>query len=217
LEQSLELVALLQEQQDGSFAPRPSLPVRLSASKIVQLVTDPDSFYEQILRPMPQPFSAAAELGSVFHASLEQAFLSGSELDVSDWSHEQKALGQNFLDSPFAKLTAHSVELPIEYAIAGTVVVCKLDAVFETSDGFLIVDWKSGKKPADSDLETRAIQLALYRIGFARLLGIGVEKVSAAFYFAADNQQVMPTLMSEGELSQRLTELRKAPPHSPAG
>jgi DNA helicase II / ATP-dependent DNA helicase PcrA len=217
LEQSLELAALLQEQQDRSFAPRPSLPVRLSASKIVQLVTDPDSFYEQILRPMPQPFSAAAELGSVFHASLEQAFLSGSELDVSDWAQEQKALGQNFLDSPFAKLTAHSVELPIEYAIAGTVVVCKLDAVFETSDGFLIVDWKSGKKPADSDLEARAIQLALYRIGFARLLGIGVEKVSAAFYFAADNQQVMPKLTSEGELTQRLTELRKAPPHSPAG
>ena len=217
LEQSLELAALLQEQQDQLFAPSPALPVRLSASKIVQLITDPDSFYEQILRPMPQPFSAAAELGSVFHASLEQAFLSGSELDVSDWSQEQKALGQNFLESPFAKLAARDVELPIEFALAGTVVVCKLDAVFETPEGYLIVDWKSGKKPSASDIETRAIQLALYRIGFARLLGIGVEKVSAAFYFAGDNQQVMPSLMSEAELSSRLTELRKALPHLSAG
>lgn len=212
LSQSLELAALLEEQQKPLFAPRPKLPIRLSASKIVQLVTDPDAFYEQILRPMPQLFSAAAEFGSVFHASLEQAFSSGSELDVSDWTHEQKALGQNFLKSPFAKLSAHSVELPLEFSIAGTVVVCKLDAVFETADGFLIVDWKSGKKPSAADLETRSIQLALYRIGFARLRGIGIERVSAAFYFAADNQELRPALMSESVLSERLEELRKAPP-----
>ena len=212
LAESLELAALLQEQQDPLFAPRPALPARLSASKIVQLVTDPDSFYEQILRPMPQPYSAAAEFGSVFHASLEQAFLSGSELDLSDWSEEQKVLGQNFLESPFSALAPYAVELPIEYAIAGTVVVCKLDAVFETAEGFLIVDWKSGKKPSAADLETRAIQLALYRIGLARFLKVAIEKVSAAFYFAGDNQQVRPALMSEKELSERLAELRKAPP-----
>jgi DNA helicase-2/ATP-dependent DNA helicase PcrA len=212
LAESLELAALLQEQQDPLFAPRPALPARLSASKIVQLVTDPDSFYEQILRPMPQPYSAAAEFGSVFHASLEQAFLSGSELDLSDWSEEQKVLGQNFLESPFSALTPYAVELPIEYAIAGTVVVCKLDAVFEMAEGFLIVDWKSGKKPSAADLETRAIQLALYRIGLARFLKVAIEKVSAAFYFAGDNQQVSPALMSEKELSERLAELRKAPP-----
>ena len=212
LAESLELAALLQEQQDPLFAPRPALPARLSASKIVQLVTDPDSFYEQILRPMPQPYSAAAEFGSVFHASLEQAFLSGSELDLSDWSEEQKVLGQNFLESPFSALAPYAVELPIEYAIAGTVVVCKLDAVFEMAEGFLIVDWKSGKKPSAADLETRAIQLALYRIGLARFLKVAIEKVSAAFYFAGDNQQVSPALMSEKELSERLAELRKAPP-----
>lgn len=213
LGESLELAALLQEQQDPLFAPRPKLPVRLSASKIVQLVTDPDAFYEQILRPMPKPYSAAAELGSVFHSSLEQAFLSGSELDVSDWAQEQKALGQNFLESPFAKLPAYAVELPIEFAMSGTVVVCKLDAIFETAEGFLIVDWKSGRKPSDSDLKARAIQLALYRIGLARRLGIGIERVGAAFYFAGDNQQVHPALISEGELSEKLTELRTALPH----
>lgn len=213
LSESLELAALLEEQQEPLFAPRPFLPVRLSASKIVQLVTDPDAFYEQILRPMPQPHSDSAELGSNFHASLEQAFKNGSELEISDWAEEQKALGQNFLDSPFAGLSAHSVELPIEYAIAGTVVVCKLDAVFETAEGYLIVDWKSGKRPAQSDLETRAIQLALYRIGLAKVLGIGIEKISAAFYFAGDNQEVRPALLGETELSQRLAELRTAPPH----
>jgi ATP-dependent exoDNAse (exonuclease V) beta subunit (contains helicase and exonuclease domains) len=117
------------------------------------------------------------------------------------------------LDSPFAGLSAHSVELPIEYAIAGTVVVCKLDAVFETTEGYLIVDWKSGKRPAQSDLETRAIQLALYRIGLAKVLGIGIEKISAAFYFAGDNQEVRPALLGETELSERLAELRTAPPH----
>lgn len=213
VQDSLELVALLQEQQEPLFAPRPALPVRLSASKIVQLITDPDALYEQILRPMPALHSVSAELGSKFHASLEQAFLSGSELDVSDWAQEEKALGQNFLDSPFAGMSAHRVELPIEFSIAGTVVVCKLDAVFEQAGGFLIVDWKSGKQPLGPDLATRSVQLALYRIGLARLLGVGLEKVSAAFYFAADNKDVRPELMSEVEIGEKLAELRKAPPH----
>jgi DNA helicase-2/ATP-dependent DNA helicase PcrA len=128
-------------------------------------------------------------------------------------TQEQKALGQNFLESPFATMSTHSVELPIEFSIAGTVVVCKLDAVFEQSDGFLIVDWKSGKQPAAADLAVRSIQLALYRIGLAKLLGVGIERVSAAFYFAADNKEVRPQLMSEAEISERLAELRKAPPH----
>jgi DNA helicase II / ATP-dependent DNA helicase PcrA len=209
---SLELAALLEEQLAPDFARLPEIPIRLSASKIVALLTDSDSFFQQLVRPMPQPFSDAAKLGSDFHASLEQAFLAGSELDFSNWSEEQKELGQNFANSVFANQQAYGVEIPIEFAIGGTVVVCKLDAVFETPGGFLIVDWKSGKAPTGKDLENRAIQLSLYRIGLAKLLGVGLEMITAAFYFAGDNKEVRPELIPESELEQKLLELRKAPP-----
>ena len=211
IDSSLELAALLEEQDEPDFVMRPEIPIRLSASKIVQLITDPDLFYEQLLRPMPQMFSESARLGSEFHATLEKAFLEGSELDFSSWSEEQKELGQNFAQSNFANQTPVSVELPIEFSLGQSVVVCKLDAVFQNGDGYLIVDWKSGKTPDSKDLATRSIQLALYRIGLARLLGVGVERIEAAFYFAADNKEVRPDLMSEAELEQRLLELRKVP------
>ena len=89
--------------------------------------------------------------------------------------------------------------------------VCKLDAVFETQSGYLVVDWKSGHTPKAEDLATRSIQLALYRIGLARLLGVGVERIEAAFYFAGDNTEVRPDLAPEAELEKRLLELRRAP------
>ncbi len=211
IDHSLELAALLEEQGEPDFLTRPEIPVRLSASKIVQLLTDSERFFEQLLRPMPQPYSESARLGSDFHASIEKAFLEGSELDFSSWAEEQKELGQNFASSVFANQTAFAVELPIEFSLGETVVVCKLDAVFENGDGFLIVDWKSGSTPDSKDLATRSIQLALYRIGLARLLGIGVERVEAAFYFAADNNEVRPELVGEAELEKQLLELRKVP------
>jgi DNA helicase II / ATP-dependent DNA helicase PcrA len=215
VESSLELSALLEEQLEPDFAKPPKLPVRLSASKIVALITDADAFYEQLARPMPQSYSESAKLGSEFHASLEQAFLAGSELDFANWSEEQKELGQNFAESEFANREAFAIELPIEFSLAGTVVVCKLDAVFETANGFLVVDWKSGKAPTGKNLEDRAIQLSLYRIGLARLLQIGVERIEAAFYFAGDNKEIRPKLVPEKELEEKLLELRRAlPPKS---
>ena len=211
IEKSLELSVLLSDQFQPSFLQPPELPTRISASKIVQLISDPDAFYDQLSRPMPQLFSESAASGSEFHASLEQAFLEGSELDFSSWSEEQKELGQNFAQSRFSELKPFAVELPMEFAIAKTVVVCKLDAVFETPEGYLIVDWKSGKSPSQKAIDDRSIQLALYRIGLARMLEVGVEKISAAFYFAGDNKEVMPNLASESEIEHVLSELRRAP------
>lgn len=211
IEKSLELSVLLSDQFQPSFLQPPELPTRISASKIVQLISDPDAFYDQLSRPMPQPFSESAASGTEFHASLEQAFLEGSELDFSSWSEEQKELGQNFAQSRFSELKPFAVELPMEFAIAKTVIVCKLDAVFETPEGYLIVDWKSGKSPSQKVIDDRSIQLALYRIGLARMLEVGVEKISAAFYFAGDNKEVMPRLISESEIELVLSELRKAP------
>lgn len=209
IEDSTQLAALLEE-LDQDLVQYPEIPVRLSASKIVQLITDPEGFFEQTLRPMPQLFSDSAELGSRFHASLEEAFLAGSELDFSGWAEDEKELGQNFKASRFSDLEPYAIELPIEFSLGGTVVVCKLDAVFETPGGFEIVDWKSGRSPSGADLESRALQLAIYRVALAKKLELPVERISASFFFAADGQEVRPELVSERELEQLLIKFRTA-------
>ncbi|MFM1950448.1 MAG: hypothetical protein RL418_135, partial [Actinomycetota bacterium] len=92
------------------------------------------------------------------------------------------------------------------------IVVCKIDAVFETEFGYQVVDWKSGASPkSEAEIAQRSIQLALYRIAVSRWLQVPIERVTAVFYFAADGVEIAPDrLMSESELKDRIDQARKA-------
>jgi DNA helicase-2/ATP-dependent DNA helicase PcrA len=51
------------------------------------------------------------------------------------------------------------------------------------------------------------VQLAAYRLAWARLKGIAVEDVRAAFFYVADNQVVRPhDLASAAELEELVSE-----------
>lgn len=209
---SSEIVLLLKEQKIASAAPKPKLPLRLSASAIVKLLTDPAEFARSLARPMPTLFSEVAQLGTDFHANLEQAFLSGSELDFSSWSEEEKKLGINFENSRFASLNPYLVEQSIEFALGGTIVVCKLDAVYQIDGEYQVVDWKSGKMPTGQQLSDKAIQLSLYRIALGRSLGVPLERIRASFFYAASAEELEPELISESDIAKRLELFRKAHP-----
>lgn len=209
---SKDIALLLKEQKMRKSPKLPALPLRLSASAVVKLLTAPEDFARQLARPLPGLYSQSAELGTSFHANLEQAFLSGSELDFSSWSEEEVKLGVSFANSRFAELTPLLVEQSIEFALAGSVIVCKLDAVYQNSDEYQIVDWKSGKLPSSSELPDKAIQLALYRIGLARYLSVPIERVSACFFYAESAKELRPELPAENEIAKRLLELRTAHP-----
>lgn len=209
-ELSAEILLLLKEQNMRSFPPKPKLPLRLSASAIVRLLTDPSEFARALARPMPAVYSDVAELGTLFHANLEQAFLSGSELDYSNWSEEEKKLGVNFENSRFAALSPFLVEESIEFALGGSIVVCKLDAVYLIDGEYQVVDWKSGKMPAGKELSDKAIQLSLYRIALSRKLGVPLERIRASFFYAASGEELEPQLIGEASLAQKLELLRKA-------
>ena len=213
LETAEELGLLLKEREAPNFLARPKLPLRLSASAIVALLSDPKAFAANLLRPLPQSYSDAAELGTRFHAGIEQAFLAGSELEISGWSEEEKELADSFANSRWANQSPILLEQSIEFALAGTIVVCKLDAVFLNDGMYEIVDWKSGKSPAAKDIASRAIQLALYRVGLSKFMQIGTERISASFFFAGDGKEVSPELLSEADIARRLADLRKARPH----
>ena len=93
--------------------------------------------------------------------------------------------------------------------------MCKLDAVYAVDDGrhdVQIVDWKTGKAPRDAaDLERKQLQLALYRLAYAKHAGIDPARIDAVFYFVADDRVVRPErLYSEAELVELWAAVRGA-------
>lgn len=211
-QESSQIALLLEERERAGFLQSAQFPERLSASAVVALITDPQAFAERLKRPLPNPYSEAAKIGTDFHAGLEKAFLLGTELDYLGWEPRETELAINFEKSRFANLKPYLVEQEIHFKLAGVVIVCKIDAVFEVDNQTLIIDWKSGSSPKKAiDLETKAIQLAIYRIALGKYLGIGVERIDAAFYFAGDGKEIRPELLlSQEQLEKKIQEARKA-------
>lgn len=203
LASTAELALLLEERERNRSPFTPPIPKRLSASAIVSLLADPKGFLDGIRRPRPSLFSEAATRGTLFHSSIEDFFATSDS--VNQMAEDPTELEVSFLVSRFADRAPIYIEQSIEFVLAETVVVCKLDAVFESEGLFEIVDWKSGKTPEPSDLRDKAIQLALYRIALAKWLDVPIERVRASFFFAADGQEVSPEdLPSEATLDQML-------------
>jgi DNA helicase-2/ATP-dependent DNA helicase PcrA len=175
---------------------------------MVSLISSPEKFFENLRRPTPVLFSQSATEGTHFHSCIEEYF---SASDDAETELTDTEIGANFLGSRFADRNPFAIEQQIEFVLAGVVVVCKLDAVFESEGLYEVVDWKSGKTPDASDLASRSIQLALYRIALSEWLGVGVEQIRVSFFFAADGKEVAPeTLLSKLELENKLAEVRRA-------
>ena len=100
------------------------------------------------------------------------------------------------------------VEREIHLPFDGQIVICKIDAVYQNGDRFEVVDWKTGKAPRDAeDLERKQLQLALYRLAYARWKGIDPDLIDAVFYFVATDEVVRPQrIFSEQELLARWRE-----------
>ncbi|GAB3802898.1 ATP-dependent DNA helicase [Humibacter antri] len=131
----------------------------------------------------------------------------GPELDA-DRSADQlererlAALQRTFERSPWADRQPVEVEREIHLPFDGHLVICKIDAVYESDGRYEIVDWKTGKPPKDdADLASKQLQLALYRLAFSQWRGIDPGLVDAAFYYVSDDRVVRPTeLVDEHEL-----------------
>jgi DNA helicase-2/ATP-dependent DNA helicase PcrA len=84
-----------------------------------------------------------------------------------------------------------------------------MDAVFESTSGFEVVDWKTGAAPtAPAEATAAAVQLAAYRLAWARLAGVPVDDVSAAFFYVRDGVTARPTdLLDEAQLVELITRL----------
>ncbi|SEH75344.1 MULTISPECIES: ATP-dependent DNA helicase [unclassified Leifsonia] len=196
------------------------LPARIPASRFKDYVTDPAGVAASLRRPMPERPYRQTRLGTLFHQWVEDRFgtvagaadvldANAAELDdpASDLLEAERfeELKATFERSPWSGRSPEEVELELHITLAGQVIVCKLDAVYRAEDGrhdYQIVDWKTGKAPRDADdLERKQLQLALYRLAFARYAGVDPERIDAVFYFVADDRVIRPErLYAEEEL-----------------
>jgi DNA helicase-2/ATP-dependent DNA helicase PcrA len=210
---------------------RVALPVRVAASRFKDFVSEPGDVAAGTLRPMPERPYRATRLGTLFHAWVEERYGVGAgadELDagvdeLDDLGDDAGAIGMlpaaeelarlqaTFEASPWASRRPVEVEREIHLPFDDRIVICKIDAVYRQDvpagepERFEIVDWKTGKAPKDADdLERKQLQLALYRLAYARWAGIPIDRIDAAFYFVADDRIIRPEhLDSEEELLAR--------------
>jgi len=216
-----ELTLLLEERQrriDASGLVE--LPRRVSASRFKDFVSDPAAVAASLRRPMPERPYRATRLGTLFHEWVEQRYgingtaeeldaapaeFDGSEFESSEFESGEfesvdavdpaglAELRATFERSEFAALTPEEVEIEIHLVLDGEVIVCKLDAVYYVDGRYRVVDWKTGKAPRDAaDLESKQLQLALYRQAFAEWKGIDPRLIDAVFYYVTDDRVIRP-------------------------
>lgn len=215
---------LLTERDEALAAPTtPPVPGHLSTSAVVDLADDPRQFRDRLRRPVPSPPAPHARLGTTFHAWVEQHYSAAALVDLEDLrtGHDEdeqdpgedlQPLQDSFLASEWAHREPLAIEVAVETTVAGRSVRGRLDAVFADGDGGVtIVDWKTGSRGSPAQLRRRAVQLSVYRVAYARLTGLPVDLVRAAFFFAREGMTVRPELLEESQLEELLTELTAEP------
>ena len=193
-------------------------PTRIPASRFKDFVTDPTAVRASLRRPMPERPYRATRLGTLFHDWVEARYeVSGTaeELDsLGDLGGEPEddrgaiergelaRLQQVFGRSRWATRTPVEVEREIHLILDGQIIVCKIDAIYFDDDRYEVVDWKTGKAPKNAqDLEDKQLQLALYRLAFARWKNIDPESIDAVFFYVSDDTIIRPArIFEESEL-----------------
>jgi DNA helicase-2/ATP-dependent DNA helicase PcrA len=213
------------------------LPQRIPASRFKDYVHDPGSVASGLRRPVPERPYRATRLGTLFHDWVEQRYRPtgrsetldaaphegdldddqlGGDTGIVDPDDARRLaeLQQTFGRSEWADLEPVDVELEVHLPLGRRTVICKIDAVFERDGRWQVVDWKTGKAPADDDdLDRRQLQLALYREAYARFRGVPVELIDAVFYFVADDVVVEPAhVAGHAELEALWRQVEQGPP-----
>jgi DNA helicase-2/ATP-dependent DNA helicase PcrA len=193
------------------------LPASLSATSLARLRDDPDAFAAELARPMPRRPAPYARLGTRFHEWVESRVgqpdlidpdeLPGradAQLDdqIDDYA-DLRELMTAFEEGPFGHRQPHRTEAPFALVLGGRAVRGRIDAVYREDDGsWLVVDWKTSRAETADPL-----QLAVYRVAWADLAGVPVDRVRAAFYYVRSARLDEPALPDRAAL-EALVSLR---------
>jgi DNA helicase-2/ATP-dependent DNA helicase PcrA len=219
LEQDIDL--LLAEAEATAERERTlTLPAVLSATSVLGMKANEQKFARDLARPMPRQPSAAARLGTRFHAWVEahyghqQVLLDPTELpgrgdvDLASDADLDDVI-ERFRAGPYGDRVPAAIEAPFSLVLGGQQILGRIDAVFsEVVDGrerWEVVDWKTNRA-ANAD----PLQLAIYRLAWAELKGVDPADVSAAFYYVRLGEvQRFDDLQDRAELEESLSA---APP-----
>jgi DNA helicase II / ATP-dependent DNA helicase PcrA len=210
-------------QRRGGAATEVWLPGRLAVSSLVAMAADPARLAQQIRRPMPRPPAPQAQRGTAFHLWLEQRFgqqrlidpedLLGAADDAEDDADEADLalLRERFEEGEWGDRWPVDVEVPFETLIGGRTVRGRIDAVFADprGGGYDVVDWKTGQPPdSAAELNAAAVQLAAYRVAWARLARVPLDLVRAGFYYVRHDLTLRPAdLLDEAGLAMLIEEV----------
>ena len=180
--------ALIAEFHRGRTKPEVFLPPRLSVSTLVALRENPRELALSIRRPMPRSQDEYSRRGTVFHAWIEKHFGQGTLFDDEDLEpvdplEEDQSLEKlkaAWFASEWADRQPFAVEVPFETVVSDVLLRGRIDAVYKVGEKFEVVDWKTGSKKLG---ESAAMQLAVYRLAWAKLHGLDLADVSAAFHY----------------------------------
>ncbi|HSN06258.1 MAG TPA: ATP-dependent DNA helicase [Candidatus Angelobacter sp.] len=203
-----DIALLLEERRAERSAGRVvPLPASLPASDLVRLAADPEAFTRRLVRPLPTAPAPAARRGTRFHAWVEAHYgvtplldpddLPGAADPDIDTDDELAAMQAAFLASPYADRSPLGVEVPFSLVLGGRVVPGRIDAVFASTgpDGttrYEVVDWKT-TRAEDSD----PLQLAVYRVAYAELAGVPLDRVDAAFLYVRTGTVARPDALPD--------------------
>ena len=210
--------SLITEQQKRAIdVVEVALPTRLSTSTLVALHENPQELALNIRRPMPRGQDQYSRRGTAFHLWVERQFtdaatLFGDEyldyLDPLDDDSKLEDLKAAWLKSTFANRTPARVEVPFETTIAGVLIRGRIDAIYADGDGFQVVDWKTGSKQLGKSAQ---VQLAMYRLAWAKLSGCDISKISAAFHYVPTGVTDQPAdLLDEAALIALISSIEKS-------
>ncbi|GHE10493.1 ATP-dependent DNA helicase [Klenkia taihuensis] len=213
---------LLRERaESGRSATEVALPGHLSVSALVALRRDPAALARRLRRPLPAAPAPLARRGTAFHLWLEQRFGASRLIDLDELpgsgdaaaapDEALTALQEAFLASEWAHRQPVDVEAPFETPLGPLTLRGRIDAVYGTDgegDGtrYEVVDWKTGPVPGAAELAAVGVQLAAYRLGWSRLVGVPVEQVSAGFHHVLAGVTLRPVdLLDEDGLVALVT------------
>lgn len=216
----VELLLAERDRGRGGDVLQVELPAKLTVSTLVALSRDPQEVARSIRRPMPRPPAPYARRGTAFHRWLEsrwgqQRLLDPDELPgaADEGAADDSMLTElqrRFEESEWASRRPLDIEVTFETVLGDRVLRGRMDAVFAAPDGgYEVVDWKTGRPPADEDFRHAAVQLAAYRLAWADLAGVPLEKVSAAFHYVRYNRTIRPAdLLDRAGLTALLENIR---------
>jgi DNA helicase-2/ATP-dependent DNA helicase PcrA len=207
-----DIEVLLAQLRSNADRPSHPIPNHLSATEVMSVLRDPVRAGADLFRPMPRRPSPAADLGTRFHAWVagrlgQQLLIPDDELagaaDALVPDRALQALQESFEALDYAHVCPVALEEPFVLQVGSKLVRGRIDAVFPLPAGspwkWEVVDWKtSGAQRCDP------IQLALYRLAWARIRGVPVDDVIASFVDITSGLVVRPDLPDAAELARQL-------------